>query len=78
MRTNPGYTIWDVGTIEEYDRAVKHAETLGVLIWQDRNKGKFFVSRFEQIQQYFKNEALKKKERLAEGQRGGSSTPLRR
>ena len=78
MRTSQGFTIWDVGTIDDYDRAVKHAETLGILIWQDRNKGKFFVSRFEQIQQYFKNEALKKKERLAEGQRGGSSTPLAR
>ncbi|KAF2153764.1 putative TFIIH and nucleotide excision repair factor 3 complexes subunit [Myriangium duriaei CBS 260.36] len=66
MKATPGFLIRDVGTSAEYERAVKHAETLGVLIWRDDAKGWFFVNRFEQVQQYFRAEALRKKE-LASG-----------
>ena len=64
MRATNGFLIRDVGTQDEYERAAKHAETLGVLVWRDDKRGWFFVTRFEQIQQYFKNETQRKKERL--------------
>jgi len=76
MRTTPGFLIRDVGTPDEYERAVKHAETLGVLVWRDDRKGWFFVNRFEQVQQYFKNESQKRKEVTeAGGRASGVGTP---
>lgn len=62
MRATPGFLIRDVGSTDEYERAVRHAETLGVLVWRDDAKGWFFVNRFEQIQQYFRAEGARKKE----------------
>ena len=63
MKATPGFLIRDVGTLEEYEKAVSHAETLGVLVWRDDRRGWFFVNRFEQVQQHFRNEAQRKKER---------------
>jgi len=64
MKSNPGYLIRDVGVPKsgDYERAVKHAETLGVLVWRNDSREWFFVSRFEQVQQYFKAETARKKE----------------
>ncbi|KAF2226245.1 putative TFIIH and nucleotide excision repair factor 3 complexes subunit [Elsinoe ampelina] len=83
MKATPGFLIRDVGKpgSGEYEKAVRHAETLGVLVWKDDKKGWFFVNRFEQVQQYFKAEAMRKKERLegqAQGDGGGNGTPARR
>ncbi|PSK56022.1 hypothetical protein B9Z65_4900 [Elsinoe australis] len=79
MKATPGFLIRDVGApgSGEYERAVKHAETLGVLVWKDDKKAWFFVSRFEQVQQYFRAEAMRKKER-AEGMGSGAGTPARK
>ncbi|PNS17157.1 hypothetical protein CAC42_7211 [Sphaceloma murrayae] len=76
MKATPGFLIRDVGVpgSAEYERAWRHAETLGVLVWKDDGKAWFFVNRFEQVQQYFRAEAVRKKERLE----NGAGTPVRR
>lgn len=56
-----GYLIRDVGSEEEYERAVRYAEALGVLRKEFRSKGCFFVSRMDQMAAYFKNQAQRKK-----------------
>jgi len=75
MRATNGFLIRDLGSPDEYERAAKHAETLGVLVWRDDKRGWFFVTRFEQIQQYFKNETQRKKERLEGAGRATSAAP---
>jgi len=56
-----GYLIRDVGSVEEYDKAVAYAEALGVLRKEFRNKGSFFVTRMDQMQVYFKNQAERRR-----------------
>ncbi|GAM88071.1 hypothetical protein ANO11243_061010 [Dothideomycetidae sp. 11243] len=75
MKATPGFLIRDVGTpgSAEYERAVRHAETLGILTWKDDAKGMFFVTRTEQLQQYFRAEAARKKEAAS-----GVNTPVAR
>ncbi|KAG9674765.1 transcription factor Tfb2, partial [Aureobasidium melanogenum] len=72
MKATPGYLIREVGTQEEYLRAVQHADTIGVLIWQNDSKGIFFVTKFDQMQQYFK--AIARRRREDEGG-AGDATP---
>jgi transcription initiation factor TFIIH subunit 4 len=62
MKATPGYLIRDVGTQEEYLKAVQHADTIGVLTWQNDAKGMFFVTKFDQMQQYFKAIARRRRE----------------
>ncbi|EME41340.1 hypothetical protein DOTSEDRAFT_156149 [Dothistroma septosporum NZE10] len=73
MEATKGYLIRDIGSQEEYDKAVNYADAIGVLSKEFRHKGSFFVTRMEQMQSYFKNEAAKKKERrdAAERQKMG-------
>lgn len=59
------------GTKEEYDKAVKYAEALGVLRKEFRGKGWFFVSRMEQMGAYFRSQAVRKKQALQETQAQG-------
>lgn len=54
MEAHQGYLIKDVGGAEEYEKAVKYAEALGVLRERFDAKGWFFVSRMEQMGAYFK------------------------
>lgn len=56
-----GYLIRDVGSAEDYDKAVAYADALGVLRKEFRNKGSFFVTRMDQMQVYFKNQAERKR-----------------
>jgi transcription initiation factor TFIIH subunit 4 len=62
MKATPGYLIRDVGTQEEYLKAVQHADTIGVLTWQNDAKGMFFVTKFDQMAQYFKAIARRRRE----------------
>jgi transcription initiation factor TFIIH subunit 4 len=50
-------------TKREYDGAVKYAEDVGVLVWQDDENRRFFVNAIEQLQAYLKRDADKKKQR---------------
>lgn len=65
MKATPGFLIRDVGTLEDFEKAVTHAETLGVLVWRDDAKRWFFVNKFEQMQLYFRNESNRRKELAA-------------
>ncbi|KAK1063107.1 RNA polymerase II transcription factor B 52 kDa subunit, partial [Friedmanniomyces endolithicus] len=71
MVSHRGYLIRDVGTAEEYDRAVRYAEALGVLRKEFRSRGSFFVTRMDQMSGYFKGQAAKKREAAAAGKREG-------
>ncbi|KAK0846030.1 RNA polymerase II transcription factor B 52 kDa subunit [Friedmanniomyces endolithicus] len=71
MVSHRGYLIRDVGTAEEYDRAVRYAEALGVLRKEFRSRGSFFVTRMDQMSGYFKEQAAKKREAAAAGKREG-------
>jgi len=62
MTTHTGFLIKDVGGPEDYDRAVRYAEALGVLKKEFRNKGWFFVSRMDQMSAYFKNLNARRRE----------------
>lgn len=75
MTATAGFLIRDMGSREEYDKAVTHADTIGVLVWRHDEKWWFFVTKFDQMQQYFRAAAQRKKE-AAEG--SGSGTPLSR
>ncbi|KAK4493656.1 hypothetical protein PRZ48_014841 [Zasmidium cellare] len=61
MESVKGYLIRDVGSMEDYDRAVKFARDLNVLVKEFRSKGSFFVTRMDQMGLYFKDVAAKKK-----------------
>ena len=61
MESVKGYLIRDVGSLEDYDKAVKFARDLNVLVKEFRNKGSFFVTRMDQMGLYFKDVAAKKK-----------------
>ncbi|QIW95023.1 hypothetical protein AMS68_000541 [Peltaster fructicola] len=60
-----GYLIKDVGSQEDYDRAVQYADALGILRKEFRTRGSFFVSRMEQMGVYFKNQAQRRREQAA-------------
>jgi transcription initiation factor TFIIH subunit 4 len=62
MTTHNGFLIKDVGGPEDYDRAVRYAEALGVLKKEFKNKGWFFVSRMDQMSAYFKNLNARRRE----------------
>jgi transcription initiation factor TFIIH subunit 4 len=62
MTTFPGFLIKDVGTLEDYERAVKYADAIGVLKKQFPHKGWFFVSRMDQMGEYFKKLSARRKE----------------
>ena len=74
-----GYLIRDVGSAEDYDKAVQYAEALGVLRKEFRGKGSFFVTRMDQMSAYFKNQAQRRREAqaAAQGQAGGSGSGRR-
>jgi transcription initiation factor TFIIH subunit 4 len=72
MRATPGFLIRDVGTQDDYLKAVTHADTIGVLTWRNDAKGMFFVTKFDQMQQYFRAAAARRRE---EGGVSGSGTP---
>lgn len=70
MVANQGFLIKDVGSAEDYERAVRYAEALGVLKKEFRAKGWFFVSRMDQMSSYFKNLAARRKEAQLAGRSG--------
>jgi transcription initiation factor TFIIH subunit 4 len=62
MTTHSGFLIKDVGSSEDYEKAVRYAEALGVLKKEFKNKGWFFVSRMDQMSAYFKNLSMRRRE----------------
>ena len=62
MTTYNGFLIKDVGGPEDYDKAVRYAEALGVLKKEFKHKGWFFVSRMDQMSAYFKNLNARRRE----------------
>lgn len=70
-----GYLIREVGSKEDYEKAVQYAEALGVLRKEFRSKGSFFVTRMDQMSVYFKNQAQRSREAqaAAAGQGGGQA-----
>lgn len=62
MVANVGFLIKDVGSQEDYDKAVNYAEALGVLKETFPAKRWFFVSRMEQMASYFKNLNARRRE----------------
>jgi len=62
MTTYSGFLIKDVGGPEDYDKAVRYAEALGVLKKEFKNKGWFFVSRMDQMSAYFRNLHARRRE----------------
>lgn len=67
-----GYMIRDLGSQDDYDKAVAYAEALGVLIKEFKDKREFFVTRMDQMATYFRTQAQKKKDAAASGQASGS------
>lgn len=61
MESNKGYLIRDVGTQEDYEKAVRFARDLNVLVKEFPSKGYFFVTRMDQMGLYFKEAAARKK-----------------
>jgi len=57
-----GFLIKDVGSQEDYERAVRYAEALGVLKKEFKSKGWFFVSRMDQMSTYFKGLNARRRE----------------
>lgn len=79
MKTTQGYLIRDMGTQDEYEKAALHADTLGILVWKDDRKGWIFVSRFEQMKQFFDTQKHRRREAAeaagVSGAASGLSTP---
>ena len=68
-----GFLIKDVGSREEYEKAVQYAEALGVLRKEFRAKGCFFVSRMDQMGVYFRNQAQRRKQLMQQEGAAGPS-----
>lgn len=62
MTAHQGFLIKDVGSVEDYEAAVKYAEALGVLKERFPARGWFFVSRMEQMGAYFKQQSARRRE----------------
>lgn len=62
MTTHSGFLIKDVGSADDYEKAIRYAEALGVLKKEFKNKGWFFVSRMDQMSAYFKNLSIRRRE----------------
>jgi transcription initiation factor TFIIH subunit 4 len=62
MEIHAGFLIKDVGSAEDYERAVRYADALGVLKKEFRNKQWFFVSRMDQMSTYFKGLSARRRE----------------
>ncbi|KAI6819540.1 TFIIH and nucleotide excision repair factor 3 complexes subunit [Hortaea werneckii] len=72
MTATKGFLIYELANSEEYERAVKYAEALGVLRKEFRSKGSFFVSRMDQMKVYFRNvSARKEREKEVKREEGG-------
>ena len=68
-----GYLIKDVGSDQDYEKAVQYAEALGVLRKEFRSKRMFFVTRMDQMGVYFKNQALRRRQEQQRAAEHGSS-----
>lgn len=62
MKATPGFLIKEIGTADEYEKAVTYADTIGVLVWRDDKGGRFFVTKFDQMQQYFRAANARRRE----------------
>ncbi|KAI6790612.1 TFIIH and nucleotide excision repair factor 3 complexes subunit [Hortaea werneckii] len=72
MTATKGFLIYELANAEEYERAVKYAEALGVLRKEFRSRGSFFVSRMDQMKVYFRNvSARKEREKEVKREEGG-------
>ncbi|KAK5715055.1 RNA polymerase II transcription factor B 52 kDa subunit [Elasticomyces elasticus] len=85
MISTPGFLIKDVGSPEDFEKAVAYAEALGVLkksFGQGDGKGRqwFFVTRMDQMSGYFKAQAGRRKEERERRERelGGGGGGVKR
>ncbi|KAF2725111.1 transcription factor Tfb2 [Polychaeton citri CBS 116435] len=66
MEATRGFLIRDVGSREEFDKAVDYARALGVLVKVFPGKGKFFVERMDQMKTYFMRRTEERRARQAQ------------
>ncbi|EME77221.1 uncharacterized protein MYCFIDRAFT_146475 [Pseudocercospora fijiensis CIRAD86] len=62
MTSTKGYLIREVGSKEDYEKAVQYAEALGILVKDFAHKQSFFVTRMDQMKIFFANQAQRRKE----------------
>lgn len=60
VETTNGYLMKEFSGPQEYNELVKYAENLGVLVWRDDDKRRFFINDIEQIQIKLKRDAERK------------------
>jgi transcription initiation factor TFIIH subunit 4 len=54
MQTSEGFLFMEFSGPEEYEAVAGFAEQIGVLVWRNDGKGRFFASKVEQIKDYLK------------------------
>ena len=59
MKATPGFLFLDFESQKEYEGCVKYASEIGVLVWQNAGKRRFFVTRHEQLRDYIKSRKIK-------------------
>ncbi|KAK4891670.1 hypothetical protein LTR28_002427, partial [Elasticomyces elasticus] len=59
----------DFASADEWRAAAEYAEALGVLVWKDEGKHRFFVTRFEQLQAFFRKRNAVRRQMEANGGR---------
>lgn len=59
MKSTPGFLFKDFQDGKEYDRCVRYADEIGVLVWKSEAKRSFFVTRHEQLRDYIKSQKMK-------------------
>lgn len=59
MKAVPGFLMKDFETQKEYEGCAKYAEEVGVLVWKSDAKRMFFVTRVEQLRDYFKAKKIR-------------------
>ncbi|KXT09268.1 hypothetical protein AC579_2128 [Pseudocercospora musae] len=73
MTSTKGYLIREVGSKDDYEKAVQYAEALGILVKDFAHKQSFFVTRMDQMKIFFANQAQRRKEARERAEAGTSS-----
>jgi transcription initiation factor TFIIH subunit 4 len=62
MKTEDGFLFRDFDSKAEYERPLKHAETLGVLVWKNEKKRMFFVRKETEVVNFIRREQERRKQ----------------
>ncbi|KAK6532204.1 RNA polymerase II transcription factor B 52 kDa subunit [Arthrobotrys megalospora] len=57
MKSTSGYLFKEFGANLEFNAVRKYADDIGVLVWEDKNRGMLFVSKHEQVADYIRKRA---------------------